>query len=362
MERLMMGSTNESIFTKILRSTLSNVNDQPVVERETINRTELENLNLTTSSVNVELFIHDQPHIDVVLETYEDGPRLTVHEGKNTVDIVVKTERQGIFVLFKRLPTCKLQLTVPRDIARNWQIRTGSGKATVNDLLADTIQFSCNSGKLIVSNLKANYIELKASSGKVEMENIKANDITFSVSSGLALIRTVYGNVTGSANSGSLSLENVNGENLELKASSGSISLEDIIVESAKTKANSGSIVIDGISVKDLDADVSSGSVVVRQLMGNMKGHANSGSINVDLLDNSSLDLSTGSGNLTVGVNADKLNAAFDVRTTSGDILFNLPLTAEHKTRQGFTGVTGTGDIPIRLQSGSGNIRVRNIK
>ncbi|SHG54974.1 Putative adhesin [Ornithinibacillus halophilus] len=355
-----MKEAKESLFSRVVKAAVNTVNDKPVVQKETVHVNKLNMLDIDTSSVNVKILIHEEQQIDVLLETYEDGPKLSVNDSKERVEISAKTERQISFSLFKNLPTCKMTVKLPRDIAAHWKVQTGSGKVTANGILADTVFFGANSGMVNISDVKANKLELKASSGRIIATNIKVDQLNYTVSSGVADFDSIYGDIQGSANSGAISMRNINSEILDVRASSGNINLEDLQSKKVTAKANSGTIYINRIAVEDADTTISSGNIKVFKLDGNLTGHANSGNINVELTGDSALDLRVGSGNIDVEVDVQTLNAAFDLRTNSGDIMADIPLEVENKLDRKTTGVVGEGNRPIKLQSRSGNIRIKD--
>ncbi len=110
--------------------------------------------------------------------------------------------------------------------------------------------------------------------------------------------------------------------------------------------------------------DTGSGEVTASSVRANdVKIDTGSGNVRLDLLaDVRALDVDTGSGGVTINVPAD-LRAEVDIETGSGDIdLQNVTVRTTRLERDHLTGEIGDGKGRIRIETGSGGVRLVRTK
>ena len=110
--------------------------------------------------------------------------------------------------------------------------------------------------------------------------------------------------------------------------------------------------------------DTGSGEVTASSVRANdVKIDTGSGNVRLDLLaDVRALDVDTGSGGVTINVPAD-LGAEVDIETGSGDIdLQNVTVRTTRLERDHLTGEIGDGKGRIRIETGSGGVRLVRTK
>ena len=110
--------------------------------------------------------------------------------------------------------------------------------------------------------------------------------------------------------------------------------------------------------------DTGSGDVTASSVRaGNVKIDTGSGNVRLDLLaDLEALDVDTGSGDVTINVPPD-LGAELDIETGSGDIdLQNVTVRTTRLERDHLTGAIGDGKGRIRIETGSGGVRLVRAK
>ncbi|WP_196493731.1 DUF4097 family beta strand repeat-containing protein [Ornithinibacillus caprae] len=356
-----MKNSEESLISRIWKSVRRAVGYKEVVQKESINVRTLNELAITTSSIKIEILTHDEPRIDMILDTYESGPILSINQRSDSVEIKAQKIGGTSISFFRTIPPCHLKVIVPNDIANLWRLRTASAKVTVSNLVADTIHMGTNSGSIQVKDIKANQVDVKASSGRIKATNFTVDKFRFSASSGVVAIDTVYGDVQGGANSGSITLKNIHGDKLDVKASSGSIRLQEVYVDHASARASSGNVALVRCRIKNLETYISSGNLKIDQCLGNVKGTSTSGNVNLTLTNGNSIDFKAHSGNITVHADSKQLNTALDIQSRSGQIITNIPIKFDHKSNRGMSGSIGKGENQIHLQTNSGNIRLQEI-
>ena len=122
----------------------------------------------------------------------------------------------------------------------------------------------------------------------------------------------------------------------------------------------SGSVMVSGMTGRELKLDTGSGDVTASSVRAaDVRIDTGSGNVRLDLLaDVETLDVDTGSGDVTINVPAD-LGAAVDIETGSGDIdLQNVTVRTTRLERDHLTGEIGDGKGRIRIDTGSGGVRL----
>lgn len=143
---------------------------------------------------------------------------------------------------------------------------------------------------------------------------------------------------------------------------SGSIELSRMypgIMQSLKTVSGK----IDTDNSGNLQVGSTSGSISFRFSGSTLRVNTVSGSIRGEMLNmtpGGSLDLSSVSG--SVHINADKtLNADITLKSVSGSISCDFPVTISMKKRNRLEGKIGDGLIPLSIKTTSGSIKIRKV-
>ncbi|WP_440896979.1 DUF4097 family beta strand repeat-containing protein [Amphibacillus sp. Q70] len=328
--------------------------NQKIEQRETIDVARVKQLDVLTSNTDICIMIHDDPVIDVVLETYERGPELTINHSGEMLEIMVeKSFERRFFSLFQA--SCKLQISVPPAVVEKWNLQSGSGDISIANLIVNTIDIKSSSGDLDITEIQANKACFIATSGDITAENNKIDQLCFETSSGDVKLRTIYGDITGEASSGEIILINQQGEQLELKATSGDIHLENSVVNHAKLNTTSGEIIAKHFITTNVSVRSTSGDLEVQGFSGELKGKTTSGDIKLQPMDRFNLDLSTSSGDVNISCSKD-VSAIFDAKTNSGDFSVNYPIEVHRHTENEYSGVIGDGANPINVKTSSGDV------
>jgi hypothetical protein len=123
-------------------------------------------------------------------------------------------------------------------------------------------------------------------------------------------------------------------------------------------ETGSGGIFADQQGTGDVKAETGSGSIELHLIHGALKAETGSGFIKVDGVPISSWKLETGSGSIEVWTN----NASFDLNAESGSggVHCDRPMTSQssNEGHRHLTGKVGNGGPLVRLETGSGSIRV----
>lgn len=118
----------------------------------------------------------------------------------------------------------------------------------------------------------------------------------------------------------------------------------------------SGSIYAEQVGHGDVTARTGSGSIEVRNLKGALQAKTGSGSITVAGEPTGPWSLHTGSGHVELWTGS----ASFDLDAScgSGSIRIDRPLTVRSQSKHHLSGKVGGGGPNVRIDTGSGSIRV----
>jgi DUF4097 and DUF4098 domain-containing protein YvlB len=159
-------------------------------------------------------------------------------------------------------------------------------------------------------------------------------------------VQTLEGNITLRGGAESITLNTVNGR-IDVSGARGRVELhavsEGIVVSDVRgdvtAETVSGDIELRGIDAKMVDVQTVSGDLVY----------------DGRIVEGGSYSLLTHSGEITVAI-PEGANATIGVATASGDIVSNLNLTADRKTRRRQTFRIGSGSANVDLETFSGDV------
>lgn len=186
-------------------------------------------------------------------------------------------------------------------------------------------------------------------------------DILIDTGSGPVEAVDMAGTLEIDTGSGSVRVMGMDGE-LEIDTGSGSVHIEDVAGGDVVVDTGSGRVVGRGIRASRIEVDTGSGSIELAGVSSTeVVLDTGSGSVTIELLiDVENLDIDTGSGSVTVRAPA-SLGAEVDIETGSGGIDVDFPVETRSVRRNHITGRIGDGRGTIRIDTGSGSIRlIRN--
>lgn len=203
-------------------------------------------------------------------------------------------------------------------------------------------------GTDFAANVAAGAIEARGLEGDVRLHtgsgSVDATDVSGALEvdtgSGSATVTGVRGDLSVDTGSGSIRVRDVDGGEVELDTGSGQVTATGIRARSLAVDTGSGSIELDGISSPEVVLDTGSGSVELTLLT------------DIDLLD-----VDTGSGSVTIRAPED-LGARVEIETGSGGIDMDFAVQVRSVRRDQVVGTLGDGRGTIRIDTGSGGIRL----
>jgi lia operon protein LiaG len=201
-------------------------------------------------------------------------------------------------------------------------------------------------------------VDIHLAVGSITAENVDGQ-VRLDTHAGGVTARQMAGHLTIDTGSGAVEVAGMQGD-LLIDTGSGRVRVTDIAGDRVSIDTGSGSVVAEGIAADRLLIDTGSGGIAVRRGSGrDIRLDTGSGSVNAELsgaLDRLVID--TGSGSVTLALPHD-VDASLVVDTGSGRIDVGLPLSITRQARNELRGVLGAGRGTIRIDTGSGSVRVR---
>jgi DUF4097 and DUF4098 domain-containing protein YvlB len=209
-------------------------------------------------------------------------------------------------------------------------IRVPAGRRLALYLAAGTLDVVNVEGDIKV-DVAAARVTTKQTKGRLELDT----------GSGRVEVSDALGDVSLDSGSGGVTLARIKGVALLLDAGSGGVAGTDIDVERLDLDIGSGGTELARVKAQDIRVDAGS-------------GHTDIGIVS----DVRMLDVDTGSGGVTLRI-PESLGAAIDIDTGSGGIETDFPIQVTRRSRSHLTGTIGDGKGRIRIDAGSGGVRLR---
>ncbi len=201
-------------------------------------------------------------------------------------------------------------------------------------------------------------VAVKWAYGKATVTGVDA-DLSLDGASLPVSATNVRGALLVDVGSGTVRVEGAEAE-VSIDTGSGEVSLADIRGRGLLVDTGSGEVSGNGIRVESLSIDTGSGEI---QLAGVKAGRASletgSGGVDLELLgDIESLSIDSGSGSVSMTVPR-TLGAELSVETGSGGIEADLAIEARVRKRNELVGRIGNGRGRIEIETGSGQVNIR---
>lgn len=211
-------------------------------------------------------------------------------------------------------------VTVRVPAGRNIAIHLGAGDASVTGVDGD-----------ILVDVQAASVNVSGTKGR----------LTLDTGSGGVTVSDASGSIVIDAGSGHVELSRLSGTDLTIDSGSGRVTATDLTVAELKVDSGSGSIRLGNVTSKDIVID------------------SGSGSVELDLAaDVDRLHADTGSGRFLLSV-PESLGAEIFVESGRHGLDIDFPLTVTRRGDDYVRGTIGDGRGEIRIDTGSGGVRLR---
>jgi lia operon protein LiaG len=195
-------------------------------------------------------------------------------------------------------------------------------------------------GKMTATNVRGD-LRLDVNSADVLASGIQGA-LTVDAGSGDVRVTDVTGDLNLDTGSGNVAAGQVRGDNLLIDTGSGDVTIDHVEGRTLKISTGSGNAEATGVTADNITLDTGSGDVTLVLLAGG-------GSIYVD----------TGSGDVSLTLPA-AWGAEVVLDTGSGDIdLGGMAVTVQRIQRDHIEGRIGDGKAHLRVETGSGDVRLR---
>jgi DUF4097 and DUF4098 domain-containing protein YvlB len=210
---------------------------------------------------------------------------------------------------------------------------------------------------LVVRIPKGQKIELFLAVGRAEVTNVEG-DLLLDVGSAEVDVSGTKGTLTLDTGSGRVAVRDATGD-LNIDTGSGSLTIDRVKGDVLRLDSGSGGVQGSDIEVRELSADVGSGGLrFYRTKATQVTAETGSGGVQLELLsDVERLSVETGSGGVTIRAPA-TLNAEIEAETGSGGFQTDFEITTQRVSRNYVSGRIGQGKARVRLEAGSGTIRL----
>ena len=204
---------------------------------------------------------------------------------------------------------------------------------------------------------KGKTLYLRQGIGETTIDNV---DGTLSVDVAAAHVRVshIRGSLSLDNGSGGVEITDMTGD-LTLDSGSGGATLDGIRGGALKMDIGSGSLRGRSIDVTELVADVGSGGVRLSGVKTpRLRVETGSGGSDIELLSEpDDVSIEAGSGGVTLRLPS-ATNASIDIETGSGGIDTDFEVKMNRIERRALRGTIGSGKGRIKIESGSGNVRL----
>lgn len=202
-------------------------------------------------------------------------------------------------------------------------------------------------------------LALKVGVGTVRSNGMNG-DLGIDVASARVMVNGHDGTLRLDTGSGGAEVRDVKGDELSVDVGSGSVSVVGATVRRMTLESGSGGVEADQINAGELSVDVGSGGVRIdRATSDRVRLETGSGGVRLEMTNSpTSLDLESGSGTVTLVLPA-SLDAEVDISTGSGSIDSDFAIQMDRFERRRIRGTVGKGTGRIRVETGSGGVRLR---
>lgn len=222
----------------------------------------------------------------------------------------------------------------------------GSGMEAYADLRigvprGQAVDIYVAAGSITAANVDGR-IRLDTHSGAVDARDM-AGRLLIDTGSGSVTVAGMDGDLEVDTGSGGVSASDVDGDDVVIDTGSGRVRAQNVTARRLVIDTGSGGIELRGSSAREVRLDTGSGSVAAEL----------GGAIDDILVD-------TGSGSVDLWLSED-VGARLDIETGSGGIEVDFPVTITRRARDELRGEIGDGSGSIRVDTGSGGVRIRRM-
>jgi lia operon protein LiaG len=200
-------------------------------------------------------------------------------------------------------------------------------------------------------------IAVHLAAGEATVSNVEG-DLAIDVSAATITTEHTRGRLSLDAGSGAVRVADAQGW-VNLETGSGSVTMSDVRGDELRMDTGSGSITGRNVDVQTLSADVGSGGIRLSAVKASRVSlDTGSGGTDIELVtDVEDVNVDAGSGPVSIRLPA-SAGAEVEIETGSGGIETDFPIQVTRWERNHLRGRLGDGRGRIRIESGSGTVRL----
>ncbi len=204
-------------------------------------------------------------------------------------------------------------------------------------------------------------LRVSTASGAVELRRLEGQ-VHIVTGAGHCDFEDLAGDVRLATGSGHVTIARAAGEVLDIDTGSGHVDVKDLRFQSLGVDTGSGNVQLEAAAASRIQVDTGSGNVRARGVESEAVDiDTGSGGVTLDLtkMTRGTYAVATGSGGIRLSV-PDDFSALVEAETGNGQIDVDLDgVRFEHRERDYVEFQVGSGDSDVRLNTGSGSVRIR---
>jgi len=315
------------LFSNVLDLEFSNEFSKGEEVSQMVDASNIKELTIRTSSVNVKLLPTDSDTIQMKMydsnnKSYDVTDYVSKSGYSDQLELSVKSPRKW-YIPFQ-FKSYTYELSVPTQLINELQVESKSGNIVSNSLDLATLALRVNSGNITLQDSNSETLTTKTTSG-----NIKISDITST--------------------------------SLSATSTSGNITIDQLDSSSVTLKVTSGNAKLSSVKAEDVQAEVSSGNITLEGDVAGLNATATSGNIKAEIQDlskDSRLESSSGNVKLTF-LNQPRSLAVTHKKSSGSSSIgksgFELIAQENHRLEGKF----GSGDVALYVKTTSGNFSLQ---
>lgn len=203
-------------------------------------------------------------------------------------------------------------------------------------------------------------IDIYLAVGKITATNVDGT-VRLDTHVGTVEATRMSGHLTVDTGSGSVLVRGMQGD-LDVDTGSGTVRVSDIAGQDVGIDTGSGTVEARGVTARRIEIDTGSGGIqLLASSAADVRLDTGSGSVAAELAnDIERLVVDTGSGSVTLRL-PESLGASIDIETGSGGIEVDFPVMITRRARDELRGTIGDGRGSIKIDTGSGSVRIRRM-